>query len=275
MILQVTVDLDHEYMMQLLALCSSRRSEVAEHQGNYRCSHPGAMALIYKLHYRRTFIDMDEEPWHSPRARAASCPPSMREGEESNEEQEESKAHELYLEKVVREASKFHARRSRGSIGHPEVCRRPCVFLAAGRCGQGENCGYCHCEHNEPRARPDKKQRAALQGLQQDDLFAVVLPHLQVRAELPQLRGKATQLLRIVEDISVTTSPCASPSASSSCTSSSTLSDSKLKSLNKTLERMTFSGLVALLCESIAKGNTRDELLQALEDMRAQCDIPP
>ena len=23
---------------------------------------------------------------------------------------------------------------------------------------------YCHCDHNEPRARPDKKQRAALQG---------------------------------------------------------------------------------------------------------------
>eukprot|EP00439_Symbiodinium_sp_Y106_P028896 s2022_g3.t1 len=196
-------------------------------------------------------------------------------GERANASTGESRAHELYLEKVVREASKFHARRSRGSIGHPEVCRRPCVFLAAGRCGQGGNCGYCHCEHNEPRARPDKKQRAALQGLQQDDLFAVVLPHLQVRAELPQLRGKATQLLRIVEDISITTSPCASPSASSSCTSSSTLSDSKLKSLNKTLERMTFAGLVALLCESIAKGNTRDELLQALDDMRAQCDIPP
>ncbi|CAE7767384.1 PGC [Symbiodinium microadriaticum] len=233
------------------------------------------MALAFKLHYRRTFIDMDEEPWHSLRARAASCPPSMPEGEETTEEQEESKSHELYLEQVVREASKFHVRRSRGSMGHPEVCRRPCVFLAAGSCSQGEGCGYCHCAHNEPRARPDKKQRAALQGLQQDDLFAVVLPHLQVRAELPQLRGKATQLLRIVEGISVTTSPCVSPSASSSSSSSGTLADGKLKSLNKTLERMTFSGLVALLCESIAKGNTRDQLLQALEDLRAQCAIPP
>ncbi|CAE7703644.1 PGC [Symbiodinium pilosum] len=215
---------------------------------------------------------MDEESWSTPRPRAFSCPAGGME-DSDNEEQQEAKSQDRYLEEVVREASKLRVRQSRGSAGHPEVCRRPCVFLAAGRCSQGDTCGYCHREHNEARARPDKKQRALLGGLSEPELFDILLPHLQVRAGLPQLRGKAWDLLRLLEDTSPRSfSSSQASDYAASPSSSSPVVDGKLRSLNKTLERMSFSGLVALLCESLAKGNLREQLLQALEDVRAQCD---
>ncbi|CAE8743590.1 unnamed protein product [Polarella glacialis] len=31
-----------------------------------------------------------------------------------------------------------------GSMAHPELCRRPCIYFAAGSCANGSACGYCH-----------------------------------------------------------------------------------------------------------------------------------
>ncbi|CAJ1354464.1 unnamed protein product, partial [Effrenium voratum] len=38
---------------------------------------------------------------------------------------------------------------SLGSIGHPEVCRRPCIYFSAGHCELGEACNYCHVAHTD------------------------------------------------------------------------------------------------------------------------------
>ncbi|CAK9008571.1 Putative tRNA/rRNA methyltransferase Rv0881 [Durusdinium trenchii] len=40
---------------------------------------------------------------------------------------------------------------SGGSLGHPQVCNRPCIYFAAGNCASGAGCSYCHVEHTEPR----------------------------------------------------------------------------------------------------------------------------
>ncbi|CAE7616074.1 PGC [Symbiodinium natans] len=234
-----------------------------------RASAEHVSRTAFKLHYRRTFLDTDEEPWHSPRLRPASCPPNRAQRDAEEEEESESQKH--YLDRVVREASQFLPRFSRGSVGHPEVCRRPCVYLATGHCAHREACLYCHAEHDGPRARPDKKQRALLQGLMDHEVVDIVLPHLQARAEMPELQGKAYQLLFLVEGLQPLMSPSGSSSSPTSSPSVSPMADGKLKSLNKTLQRMTFSSLVTLMCESFAEGNFRDQLLQSLEDVRAQC----
>lgn len=36
---------------------------------------------------------------------------------------------------------------SKGSVGHPEVCRRPCIQFLRGHCDRGALCGYCHLTH--------------------------------------------------------------------------------------------------------------------------------
>eukprot|EP00439_Symbiodinium_sp_Y106_P078906 s633_g17.t1 len=76
---------------------------------------------------------------------------------------------------------------SHGSIGHPEMCRRPCVYLVGNRgpCPAGPKCshraqlGYCHLEHTERRVALDKRQREFLRRLTESDSIAVVLPHLR------------------------------------------------------------------------------------------------
>eukprot|EP00439_Symbiodinium_sp_Y106_P052559 s5291_g7.t1 len=40
---------------------------------------------------------------------------------------------------------------SHGSLGHPEVCRRPCIYFLAGHCENGNACAYCHLPHMDPR----------------------------------------------------------------------------------------------------------------------------
>ena len=54
---------------------------------------------------------------------------------------------------------------SQGSLGHPEVCRRPCIYFIAGHCENGNTCDYCHMEHIEKTPKLDKRQRALIQGL--------------------------------------------------------------------------------------------------------------
>ncbi|CAJ1452400.1 unnamed protein product [Effrenium voratum] len=70
---------------------------------------------------------------------------------------------------------------SSGSAGHPEYCRKPCIWLRFG-CPKGRQCEFCHCPHG-PSAKLDKRQRALLRGLSEQDRLNLVLPHLKVRAE--------------------------------------------------------------------------------------------
>ncbi|CAE7257158.1 unnamed protein product [Symbiodinium natans] len=53
---------------------------------------------------------------------------------------------------------------SQGSLGHPEVCRRPCIYFIAGNCENGRACAYCHIEHTEKTPKLDKRQRTIMQG---------------------------------------------------------------------------------------------------------------
>jgi len=46
-----------------------------------------------------------------------------------------------------------------GSRGHPDLCKRPCIYLVAGKCTSGINCSYCHMEHKDRPAKLDKQQR--------------------------------------------------------------------------------------------------------------------
>lgn len=63
---------------------------------------------------------------------------------------------------------------SAGSINHAAGTCSPCSFFRRGTCLYGQNCMYCHCEHEKQR-RQGKKMRAAqkrrqaqLKGLSQE-----------------------------------------------------------------------------------------------------------
>eukprot|EP00913_Durusdinium_trenchii_P020321 g19091.t1 len=46
-----------------------------------------------------------------------------------------------------------------GSVGHPELCRRPCIYFAAGQCRNSADCNFCHLSHTHRSATLDKNQR--------------------------------------------------------------------------------------------------------------------
>ena len=44
--------------------------------------------------------------------------------------------------------SSLNTMANRGSMGHPSLCQRPCVYLMNGSpCRDGDDCGFCHMPH--------------------------------------------------------------------------------------------------------------------------------
>lgn len=82
-----------------------------------------------------------------------------------------------------------------GSRGHPELCRRPCVFvLASSGCSNGTDCGYCHGVHLAKAPHLDKRHREQLKEMTDQDKATLVLP--LVRERLKKLNVIGTEASR-------------------------------------------------------------------------------
>lgn len=68
---------------------------------------------------------------------------------------------------------------SQGSVGHPEFCRKPCVYATHGNCPQGAECNFCHIPHQTTKLR--KSLRDTLRHLGEAELLALILPHLRAK----------------------------------------------------------------------------------------------
>eukprot|EP00445_Apocalathium_hangoei_P002036 CAMPEP_0203856250 /NCGR_PEP_ID=MMETSP0359-20131031/10073_1 /ASSEMBLY_ACC=CAM_ASM_000338 /TAXON_ID=268821 /ORGANISM="Scrippsiella Hangoei, Strain SHTV-5" /LENGTH=382 /DNA_ID=CAMNT_0050772843 /DNA_START=73 /DNA_END=1221 /DNA_ORIENTATION=- len=72
---------------------------------------------------------------------------------------------------------------SQGSVGHPELCSRPCLYFAMGSCDKGESCEFCHMAHTKRPVHLDKRQRELLRSMSPWEWAALVLPILQKKIE--------------------------------------------------------------------------------------------
>eukprot|EP00439_Symbiodinium_sp_Y106_P005682 s630_g1.t1 len=90
---------------------------------------------------------------------------------------------------------------SRGSLGHPELCHRPCVFISAYRtpCQHGADCDYCHLPHPDRGRSLDKRQRDYLRRLGEADLLAVLLPHFRTKLRTGKVPLAASDLIGYLE----------------------------------------------------------------------------
>lgn len=68
---------------------------------------------------------------------------------------------------------------SQGSVGHPEFCRKPCVYVTHGDCSQGAECSFCHMPHQTTKL--SKSLRDTLRQLGEAELLALILPHLRAK----------------------------------------------------------------------------------------------
>lgn len=53
-----------------------------------------------------------------------------------------------YVKALAARASEESFKLSPGTIGHPELCRKPCVHWQYGHCTRETGCDYCHEIHH-------------------------------------------------------------------------------------------------------------------------------
>ena len=95
-----------------------------------------------------------------------------------------------------------HVGPSAGSAGHPVLCKRPCVHVAAGRfCEAGALCDFCHLHHNRFRWL-DRRQRQMLENLSKAEFLLLALQLL--RAKVPEgLRGSEALLSALEGELGI------------------------------------------------------------------------
>lgn len=81
-------------------------------------------------------------------------------------------------------ADAMHALISCGSIGHPQLCSRPCEWQAKGNCLKGQDCASCHlcvsCGHK--KTYQSERDRKKMGGLSYNDRVRIFLPLLRLKA---------------------------------------------------------------------------------------------
>ncbi|CAE7881640.1 RPL35, partial [Symbiodinium microadriaticum] len=144
-----------------------------------------------------------------------------------------------------------------GSYGHPEVCRKPCVFFQVGQCENGECCGYCHFHHKRP-LMPNQRQRSILRKLSQAELLHTFLPILWSEAGRTGIASEATHVVHILADALDT---CGMPRAAK-------LVGSDAEHLRGLLSRMSFGSLMAMLLHNLKPSAVVDAARTEFEAMR-------
>eukprot|EP00930_Biecheleria_cincta_P081324 TRINITY_DN7016_c0_g2_i5.p1 TRINITY_DN7016_c0_g2~~TRINITY_DN7016_c0_g2_i5.p1 ORF type:complete len:323 (-),score=55.41 TRINITY_DN7016_c0_g2_i5:125-1093(-) len=150
---------------------------------------------------------------------------------------------------------------SQGSSGHPEICRRPCLYFARGDCQSGSACGYCHLDHAERISHWDKRNREMLKRMTLADLLPLVLKLARKRAQDIGMLREACGVLQVLENWSLTKSPA--------------ITDWTLgmKRLLLAMQKVHFSALIMLVLkkrtadESQADADFNEQLQGALSQM--------
>eukprot|EP00747_Dinoflagellata_sp_TGD_P151767 gnl/TRDRNA2_/TRDRNA2_177241_c0_seq20.p1 gnl/TRDRNA2_/TRDRNA2_177241_c0~~gnl/TRDRNA2_/TRDRNA2_177241_c0_seq20.p1 ORF type:complete len:403 (+),score=52.90 gnl/TRDRNA2_/TRDRNA2_177241_c0_seq20:108-1211(+) len=69
-----------------------------------------------------------------------------------------------------------------GSVGHPELCSRPCIYFAAGKCSNGNECQFCHEPHPHRVPHLDKRHRQMLKAMSFSTCLRLMSPIFKEKA---------------------------------------------------------------------------------------------
>lgn len=159
-----------------------------------------------------------------------------------------------------------------GSVGHPNLCRRPCMYEAAGECNNGQNCDFCHMPHPKRSVRLNKRHRNNLKDLPLDELLEIMLPILRRKAleiNNKEIEKLLDRLSACAQTSSRNLAGCASMSMRSGVSScSSSRGSTKSESFSGALGSMTMRMILAMLArfagpEGTAVGEIVAELLSS------------
>lgn len=70
-----------------------------------------------------------------------------------------------------------------GSVGHPELCSRACLYFSLGKCLNGMSCSFCHLPHSKRAAKLDKRHREMLRVMDFPERFRILHPIIQSKLD--------------------------------------------------------------------------------------------
>ena len=140
-----------------------------------------------------------------------------------------------------------------GSLGHPELCHRPCINFMSGKCKLAEECTFCHLPHLKS-LKFDKHQRQMLTKLPKSTFLAIALPHLHQKVKDHEL-SKAKEILEMLDEelIKLREKETSKPIQHH-------------QRIWKVMEGMTFAALLGLISKHL--GSLPVDLRCALEELR-------
>mmetsp|Transcript_76205 Transcript_76205/g.214539 ORF Transcript_76205/g.214539 Transcript_76205/m.214539 type:complete len:380 (+) Transcript_76205:128-1267(+) len=144
---------------------------------------------------------------------------------------------------------------SRGSIGHPDLCNRPCLYFVTGTCANGSDCNFCHLAHPERSVHMDKRQREMLRRMSPQEWASLVLPIVRQRIEAVEKSPESQAMLADIAarcGIPIGSMPAATPHRS-------------LRLLVLTLRSMSLKALLSAMQRGLSQyGQQVEDMLEAL-----------
>mmetsp|Transcript_28450 Transcript_28450/g.66696 ORF Transcript_28450/g.66696 Transcript_28450/m.66696 type:complete len:275 (+) Transcript_28450:38-862(+) len=173
--------------------------------------------------YRSTFIDEERCGDECSPKRSRSFSPVKTGLETAAEAVKSETALSGYVQNLVHSAQRFRkfgkvaftsstsqqgqGQPSVGSTGHPQLCRRPCVYFAVGECSSGSSCLYCHHSHPERSVKLDKAQRRRFQELDVGIVLGMLHDLMCTQAREHGFSDEAGHVLALVEGEARTQNP--------------------------------------------------------------------
>jgi len=147
-----------------------------------------------------------------------------------------------------------------GSVGHPELCRRPCIYFAAGQCRNSADCNFCHLSHTHRSATLDKNQRQLIKELNKHEFLSVLLRCLRNKAAQGSFQDEAQAVLQLFEERLSQEREEVSQAAA------------KINNFEKALNRMTFFSVASLITRAHFEQDFLDRCKAAVGQLRAHFD---
>jgi len=104
-----------------------------------------------------------------------------------------------YMQSCCSAAAGSKSRRPLGSIGHPEMCSKPCLYFQTGQCMHGSSCTYCHLPHPQRECHLDKRNRDLLSKLPNSARLQILLEALRSRGQLLPYKSAADRFVDALE----------------------------------------------------------------------------
>ena len=148
------------------------------------------------------------------------------------------------------------AEASCGSKGHPDLCKRACIYFVSGKCTVGAQCNYCHMPHADRPAKLDKQQRGKFNLMGKREALVLLQRILTTSATTNGFLQLAKDILDLVANEAMRHDAV-----------EDTTSESAQRRLERVLVRMPFHQLALLSVSKANRGEFRELMVTCIEKL--------